>query len=88
MKFNTIKGILKNYWDYGIFLAPLAPRFGGGWKGIIVAAVVRTSVSSIPYAIVLRAFRSEILFGWLLATSAIFLYSLTLEFCSNRQRRR
>ncbi|MGU7769799.1 hypothetical protein ACV229_06415 [Burkholderia sp. MR1-5-21] len=87
MKLSTVKGILKRYWAYGIFLAPLAPRFGGAWRGILAAAIVRTLVFAIPYAIVLHTFSPATLFGWPLATSAVFLYSLWLEFRLNRKHR-
>lgn len=88
MNFSTVIDILKRYWTYGIFLTPLAPRFGGGWKGILAATAARTLLFSIPYGLLLRVFSSEILFAWLLSTSVMVLYTLFLEIRWHRKGRR
>ncbi|KVF65956.1 hypothetical protein WJ15_08905 [Burkholderia cepacia] len=87
MKLRTVTDMLTRYWTYGVFLAPLAPRFGGNWKGIILAATIRTAIVSLSYAILLRAFSSQKTFGWLIVTSAALLYSLWVEFRWSRKNR-
>lgn len=87
MKLSTVTDILKRYWVYGVFLAPLAPRFGGGWKGIVLAAIIRSAIVSIPYAILFHAFSSENIFGWLIVSSSALLYSIWQEFRASPKNR-
>lgn len=70
---------LKRFLTYGIFLAPLAHKVGGGRKDIIAVAAIRTSLASLLYALVLHAFPSDNLFNWLLTTSAAFVVTLLME---------
>ncbi|WP_412022858.1 hypothetical protein [Burkholderia cepacia] len=88
MKFRAVANILKRYWAYNIFPAPLAPRFGGGWIGILTGGAVRSLVVSVPYALMLYLLGTWDLFKWSLTAVGFLVYSVLLEIDLSRQRRR
>ncbi|PRE13136.1 hypothetical protein C6P78_20140 [Burkholderia multivorans] len=79
MKFRSVIQALAKFAEHGIFMAPLAPRFGGGWSGILVGGAVRALVFAAGYALLLYMLNSWSLFKWSAGALCFLLYACLQE---------
>jgi len=88
MKRDQLRHLWQRYSAYGIFLAPLAPCFGGGWRGVFIATTVKGLLFGIPYAMMLHYFHREIEFSWMLPVAVIVPCHFIVEANAHRKGQR
>ncbi|CAG9254527.1 hypothetical protein [Burkholderia cepacia] len=88
MKFQSVIHAARKFAKYGIFMAPLAPRFGGGWMGILAGSAIRALVFAVGYALLLYLLNNWSLFKWSAGALCFLLYAFLQEAIMCRAARR
>ncbi|CAB3764146.1 hypothetical protein GQ57_29850 [Burkholderia sp. MSh2] len=88
MKFQSMIHAARKFARYGIFMAPLAPRFGGGWMGILVGSAIRALVFAAGYALLLYVLNNWSLFKWSAGALCFLLYAFLQEAITLRETHR
>ncbi|WGS41771.1 hypothetical protein LFL97_18970 [Burkholderia sp. JSH-S8] len=79
---------MKRFLANWILPEPLASCFGGGWRGIVIAAVAKTALCALINAFVLDQFETITLSTWLASVAVMFLFILGIEASSTWCHRR
>jgi ABC-type Mn2+/Zn2+ transport system permease subunit len=89
MRLGVLVKIVKKALRYGVFGPSLSIRFGGGWRGILIAASVRASFccvcgTALSYFVAREAFSVE---RSIFVTVVFFIYCILFEKDTSRRSR-
>jgi len=81
MRRDVLVGVVKMFFRFGIFLMPLSKRYGGGWRGILIGAMIRAFVFGVPYLLVSYfLFRESFsVVNYIFSVSVFLIYCVFLE---------
>ncbi len=87
MRRDVLVGVVKRFFRFGIFLMPLSKRYGGGWRGSLIGAMIRALVFGVPYLLVSYFLSRESfsVVNYVFLVSAFFICCLFLEKRWSRQ---